>query len=176
MKLSKKAQLSLPARTMTARTMMLAGEKTAQAAKEALAELRQKVTELKAVVLKTKVAGQMHKLALIEKHLPTTTKLPVYSETVEVAQILKEMLDDLDMRLKIIDSSDEEMKKLVDDTWEKVVEWEKQLVALGKEADEAERRTLAQKSQREQLNGDKVVAQKNYDETEAEMKCANSVD
>ena len=171
MKLSKKAQLSLPARTM-----MLAGEKTAQAAKEALDELRQKVAELKAVVLKTKVVGQMHKLALIEKHLPTTTKLPVYSETVEVAQILKEMLDDLDMRLKIIDSSDEEMKKLVDDTWEKVVEWEKQLVALGKEADEAERRTLAQKSQREQLNGDKVVAQKNYDETEAEMKCANSVD
>ena len=66
---------------------------------------------------------------MIDQHLA------VYSETEEVARILKEMLDDIESRLKIIDTVDEQAKKLVEDTEVKMVEWEKQLVALSNAAD-----------------------------------------
>jgi hypothetical protein len=75
-------------------------------------------------VLKTKLPGATQKLAQIEQ-------LPVYSETEEVAKILKEMLDDLATRLSVIDEMDAQAQKLVDDTFAKMVEWEKKLVALG---------------------------------------------
>ena len=52
------------------------------------AVLQAKVNKLKQLVLKTKLPGATQKLAQIEQ-------LPVYSETEEVAKILKEMLSDL---------------------------------------------------------------------------------
>ena len=67
--------------------------------------------------------GHMQKLAQIEQ-------LPVYSETEEVAKILKEMLDDLATRLSVIDEVDVQAKKLVDDAYAKMIEWEKKLVVL----------------------------------------------
>lgn len=57
-------------------------------------------------------------------------QLPVYSETEQVAKILKEMLDDLATRLSVIDEVDFQAKKLVDDTYGKMIEWEKKLVVL----------------------------------------------
>jgi hypothetical protein len=57
-------------------------------------------------------------------------QLPVYSETEQVAKILKEMLDDLATRLSVIDEVDFQSKKLVDDTYAKMIEWEKKLVVL----------------------------------------------
>ena len=60
-----------------------------------------------------------------------TSKLAVYAETIEVANILKEMLDDIKTRREIIDKVDVEAKKLLDDVTAKMVEWEGKLVALG---------------------------------------------
>ena len=54
----------------------------------------------------------------------------MYSETEEVAKILMEMLDDLATRLSVIDEVDEQAKKLVDDAYKKMIEWEKKLVVL----------------------------------------------
>merc|ERR1711939_266491 len=50
------------------------------------AELEEKVARLQKLVLKTQIPGATQKLAQIQQ-------LPVYSETEEVAKILKEMLD-----------------------------------------------------------------------------------
>lgn len=54
----------------------------------------------------------------------------MYSETEEVAKILMEMLDDLATRLSVIDEVDEQAKKMVDDAYAKMLEWEKKLVVL----------------------------------------------
>ena len=87
------------------------------------AVLQAKVNKLKQLVLKTKLPGATQKLAQIEQ-------LPVYSETEEVAKILKEMLSDLSTRLSVINEVDAQAKKLVDDAYAKMVEWEKKLVKL----------------------------------------------
>ena len=87
------------------------------------AVLQAKVNKLKQLVLKTKLPGATQKLAQIEQ-------LPVYSEMEEVAKILKEMLSDLSTRLSVINEVDAQAKKLVDDAYAKMVEWEKKLVKL----------------------------------------------
>merc|ERR1719352_474180 len=97
--------------------------------------LKQKVAELQKLVLKSQIPGHMQKLAQIEQ-------LPVYSETEEVAKILKEMLDDLATRLSVIDEVDVQAKKLVDDAYAKMIEWEKKLVVLAAEADKAKEKML----------------------------------
>merc|ERR1719263_1132920 len=122
------------------------------------AELQQKVNQLKTVVLKTKLPGSTQKLAMIDQHLA------VYSETNEVAKILMDMLSDIEARLKVIDTVDEEVKKLVEDTEAKMVEWEKKLVLLANEADKAAEKMAAAKLEREKLNGDKKVSEASYDD------------
>ena len=108
--------------------------------------------------MKTKLPGYTQKLAMIDQHLA------VYSETEEVAKILKEMLDDIEQRLKIIDTVDEQANKLVEDTEAKMVEWEKQLVALSNAADKAKEKQASAQLEREKLNGGKKVADTNYKE------------
>ena len=122
------------------------------------AELQQKVNQLKTIVLKTKLPGSTQKLAMIDQHLA------VYSETNEVAKILMDMLSDIEARLKVIDTVDEEVKKLVEDTEAKMVEWEKKLVLLANEADKAAEKMAAAKLEREKLNGDKKVSEASYDD------------
>lgn len=122
------------------------------------AELRDKFAKLQSLALETRVPGSTQKLAMIKQHLA------VYSETEEVANILKEMLDDLESRLKIIDTVDEQAKKLVEDTEAKMVEWEKQLVALSNAADKAKEKQSSAQLEREKLNGKKKVSHANYDE------------
>jgi len=122
------------------------------------AELQQKVNQLKTVVLKTKLPGSTQKLAMIDQHLA------VYSETNEVAKILMDMLSDIEARLKVIDTVDEEVKKLVEDTEAKMVAWEKKLVLLANEADKAAEKMSAAKLEREKLNGDKKVSEASYDD------------
>jgi len=127
------------------------------------AELKAKIEKLHKLVLKTKLPGQTQKLAQIQT-------LPVYSETEEVAKILKEMLADLSTRLSVIDEVDAQAQKLVDDAYDKMVEWEKKLVKLADEADKAKEKMMAEKLEREKLAGDKDVAGKNYDEEKAAYK------
>jgi len=127
------------------------------------AVLQAKVNKLKQLVLKTKLPGATQKLAQIEQ-------LPVYSETEEVAKILKEMLSDLSTRLSVINEVDAQAKKLVDDAYAKMVEWEKKLVKLADEADKAKEKMMAEKLEREKLAGDKDVAGKNYESESAAYK------
>jgi len=131
---------------------------------KAKAELKQKMIQLKSVALKTKLPGASQKLAMIDQHLA------VYSETEEVAKILKDMLADIEVRLKVIDTVDEQAKKLVTDTEAKMVEWERKLVVLANQADKAAEKMAAAKLEREKLNGDKKVAHAAYDEESAAYK------
>ena len=78
-------------------------------------ELKANLQRLHALALKTDVPGATQKLAQINQ------RLAVYSETSEVAKILMEMLDDIEQRLKIIDTVDEQAKQLVEDTEAKMV-------------------------------------------------------
>jgi len=87
------------------------------------AQLAAKVKKLQQLVLKTKLPGSTQKLAQIQS-------LPIYSETEEVAKILKEMLSDLSTRLSVIDEVDAQATKLVSDSYDKMVEWEQKLVKL----------------------------------------------
>jgi peptidoglycan hydrolase CwlO-like protein len=81
----------------------------------------------------------------------------VYAETIEVVNILKEMLEDIKTRFEVIDKVDNEAKKLMDDVMAKMVEWEGKLVALGNAKDKAKALQDAAKLEREKLNGDNHV-------------------
>ncbi|EKX41184.1 hypothetical protein GUITHDRAFT_112658 [Guillardia theta CCMP2712] len=106
---------------------------------------------------------------LMQKRLEklATTTLPIYSETEEVAKILKEMLDDLDTRMNIIDEVDAKAKKLVEDAEAKLVEWEQQLVSLSNAADKATEKMSAAQLEREKLAGDKTISESTYNDEKA---------
>jgi len=100
-------------------------------------ELKQKMNQLSLVALKTKLPGQSQKLAMINQ------RLAVCSETSEVANILKDMLADIESRMKIFDTVDEQSEKLVEDTEAKLVEWEKKLVIIANEAEKAKEKMMS---------------------------------
>ena len=118
------------------------------------AELKAKIAKLTELLEKQKLPGTTQKLALLKAH---TSKLAVYAETIEVVNILKEMLEDIKTRFEIIDKVDNEAKKLMDDVTAKMVEWEGKLVALGNAKDKAKALQDAAKLEREKLNGDNHV-------------------
>jgi len=118
------------------------------------AALKAKIAQLTELIQKTKTPGAFQKLALLHSK---TSKLAVYAETVEVANILKEMLEDIKTRREIIDKVDEGAKKLMDDVNAKMVEWEGKLVALGNAMDKAKALQDSAKLEREKLNGDNHV-------------------
>ena len=99
------------------------------------ATLKAKMAKLQSLVLKTKQPGAMQKLAQIQK-------LPVYSETEEVARVLKEMLADLQTRLDVLEDVDKKAKEIADEAYNKMVEWEGKLVALSDQADKAKEKMM----------------------------------
>jgi hypothetical protein len=123
-------------------------------AKNTRAELKAKIAKLTELIQKNNLPGHDKKLALLKAH---TSKLAVYAETIEVVNILKEMLEDIKTRFEIIDKVDNEAKKLLDDVTAKMVEWEGKLVALGNAQDKAKALQDAAKLEREKLNGDNHV-------------------
>jgi len=128
------------------------------------ASLKASIKRLQHLVLKTKLPGSTQQLAQIQK-------LPVYSETEEVAKVLKDMLADLSTRLSVLEEVDAKAQKLVDDTKAKLVEWQAKLVKLADDKDKAKEKMMQEKLQREQLAGAKDVAQSNYNtETDAYVK------
>jgi hypothetical protein len=84
-------------------------------------ELEDKIKLLAKLAQKTGLPGTSQKLAVL---LPKSSKLAVYKESVEVAKILKDMLDDIATRRIVIDKVDEQAKKLLDEVTAKMVEWE----------------------------------------------------
>ena len=77
---------------------------------------------------KTNLPGATSKLAQIQQ-------MPVYSETEEVAKILKEMLGDLATRLSIINEVDAKAQEEANKTYDKLVEWQQKLVKLANDKD-----------------------------------------
>jgi len=128
---------------------------------ETRAQLKARIQKLTELIQKSNTPGATQKLALLKAH---TSKLAVYQETIEVANILKEMLDDIKTRREIIDKVDNEAKKLLDDVTAKMVEWEGKLVALGNAKDKAKALQDAAKLEREKLNGDNHVIEVAADE------------
>ena len=127
------------------------------------AQLQAKLKKLQTLALKTKVPGATQQLAQLNK-------LAVYSETEEVARILKEMLSDLETRLAVIDEVQNQAQKLKDDSFNEMIKWEKKLVTLSSDADRAKEKMLKEKLQRENLAGTKDVAENNYKAEDAAYK------
>ena len=63
------------------------------------ASLKSSIAKLQKLVLKTRLPGATQQLAQIQQ-------LPVYAETEEVAKVLRDMLDDLSVRLSVLDEVD----------------------------------------------------------------------
>jgi len=133
------------------------------AARRAPSQLQAKIKKLQNLALRTQVPGATQKLAQLHK-------LAVYSETEEVAKILKEMLADLATRLSVINEVDAQAQKLLDDAFKNMVKWEQKLVALSGEADKAKEKMMAEKLERENLAGEKDVAEGTYKSEDAAYK------
>ena len=99
---------------------------------------------------KTNLPGATSKLAQIQQ-------MPVYSETEEVAKILKQMLDDLSTRLKVLEDVDAKAQEEADKTYGKMVEWEQKLVKLANDKDKAKQKMMEEQLQRQKLAGVKVL-------------------
>jgi hypothetical protein len=108
------------------------------------------IKRLQGLVLKTKLPGATSKLAQIQK-------LPVYSETEEVAKILKQMLADLSTRLQVLEDVDAKAQEEADKTYAKMVEWEQKLVKLANDKDKAKQKMMEEQLQRQKLAGVKVL-------------------
>ena len=80
------------------------------------------------------------------------------------------MLADIESRMKIIDTVDEQSKKLVEDTEAKLVEWEKKLVIIAHEADKAKEKMMSAQLEREKLNVEKKVAHADFNSEDAAYK------
>lgn len=86
------------------------------------------IKKLQALAQKTNLPGATSKLAQIQQ-------MPVYSETEEVAKILKQMLADLSTRLQVLEDVDAKAQEEADKTYAKMVEWEQKLVKLADDKD-----------------------------------------
>jgi hypothetical protein len=86
------------------------------------------IKKLQMLAQKTNLPGSTSQLAQIQQ-------MPVYSETEEVAKILKEMLGDLATRLSIINEVDAKAQEEANKTYDKLVEWQQKLVKLANDKD-----------------------------------------
>merc|ERR1719473_2626680 len=82
-------------------------------------------------------------------------------------QVLKAKVAELQA---LVLKSNNQAQKMVDDTYAKMLEWEKKLVLLAAEADKAKEKMLREKLQREKLAGDKDVATEVHDTESAAYK------
>ncbi|EKX44423.1 hypothetical protein GUITHDRAFT_139678 [Guillardia theta CCMP2712] len=126
------------------------------------AQLMAKINQLKQLAKQT---------GLSSTSLARITTLPVYSETEEVAKILREMLEDIASRRKVLDESEAQALKLKEDTHAKLIEWEMKLTDLGKQKDKAKESYEAEQLKREKLSGnEKILEIKQKDATEDAKK------
>lgn len=114
------------------------------------------IQKLQELMARSNVPGATQKLALVHARM---SKLAVYDETVEVANILKEMLTDIKTRRDLIDRLDAAAKKLLDDCTDKMTEWADKLVALANAKDKAKAEQDRMKLEREKLSGDYHVVE-----------------
>ncbi|EKX41191.1 hypothetical protein GUITHDRAFT_112664 [Guillardia theta CCMP2712] len=96
--------------------------------------------------------------------LETLANSDLGSQSSEVAKILQEILDEIDNRLKNLETVYNQESDLVKSTNEKMVHWEKQLVSLANAQDKAKSEKLTQSLAREKVAGQLKIAKKNYEE------------
>jgi len=121
------------------------------AAKKAVSttELMHKLEKLQALSRKTnqvKMAPMLHQLK---------SSLAEFAESDQVAAILKQMLQDIEDRLRIINNLGTSAQKQADDLEAKLIEWQTKLVELSTAKDKAKAEAQAEQLQREQLAGQK---------------------
>eukprot|EP00960_Hanusia_phi_P067348 766607-Hanusia_phi.AAC.5 len=121
--------------------------------------LKQKINQLRNSVLAQKTVGK--------GRLQTLASSNLGSQSSEVAQILQEILDEIDTRLKNLDDVYNNENALVQTTNDKMVSWEKKLVSLSNAADKAKSSKLDQSLNRQKLSGKKNVAKQNFKEETA---------
>jgi len=112
------------------------------------AELK-KLEDLANKVQQPKMRKQLEKLTL---------SLDSTSETGEVAAILKQMLQDIEDRIRILDNLDTASTAQADAMQSKLIEWQTKLVDLSNAADKAKAQSQAQSLQRQTLAGAKKQA------------------
>jgi hypothetical protein len=101
-------------------------------------ELQAKISQLKHLAGKDgREHAHMSKLSALTQKLIVNPSLAVYSETEEVAKILKEILADVAVRLSAINEMDAKAQAEVTSTFDRMVDWEKQMVKLADSADKA---------------------------------------
>jgi hypothetical protein len=122
---------------------------TPGARKATAAELVQKINRIESISLKVKQPKMGQMLAQLR------TSLAQYAESDEVAAILKQMLQDIEDRLRILDNLGAASKKSADEMEAKMIEWQTKLVELANAKDKARAQAQAEQLQREKLAGDK---------------------
>jgi len=128
------------------------------------AQLQQKINQLEAISLKAKQPkmGQMlHQLK---------TSLAQYAESEEVAKILKQMLQDIEDRLRIITNLAASAQKTADEMEAKLIEWQTKLVELSNAKDKARAQAQAEQLQRENLAGQKKTIGQSAEQENAAYK------
>jgi len=126
--------------------------------------LMQKISQIEKISLRVKQPKMGQMLAQLK------TSLAQYAESEEVARILKQMLQDIEDRLRILDNLAASAKKTVDEMEAKLIEWQTKLVELSNAKDKARAQAQAEQLQREKLAGEKKSLGENVNQENAAYK------
>jgi len=89
------------------------------------------------------------------------SSLAQFAESEEVAMILKQMLQDIEDRMRVLANLAAQASANTQEMQAKMIEWQTKLVELSDAADKAKAAAQSEQLQREALAGGKKVAQEN---------------
>jgi len=127
-------------------------------------ELMQKLQKIQSISLKVKQPKMGQMLQQLK------SSLAQFAESDEVAAILKQMLQDIEDRLRIIDNLAATAKQTADAMEAKVIEWQTKLVELSNAKDKAKAEAQSQQLQREKLAGQKKTVAESASQENAAYK------
>jgi len=127
-------------------------------------ELMQKLQKIQSISLKVKQPKMGQMLQQLK------SSLAQFAESDEVAAILKQMLQDIEDRLRIIDNLAASAKQTADAMEAKVIEWQTKLVELSNAKDKAKAEAQSQQLQREKLAGQKKTVAESASQENAAYK------
>jgi len=126
--------------------------------------LLQKIRTLEGLSLRSRSARMGQMLRQLK------SSLAVYDETEEVARILKQMLLDIEDRLRVLDNLSAGSKKTKDELESKLIEWQTKLVELSNAKDKAKAQAQAEALQRDSLSGARKAAGEEVSQENAAYK------
>ena len=89
-------------------------------------------------------------------------KLASFTETSAVRQLLQDMLKELETREEVVKKVEDEAKEEMSSHFDKLIEYEKEVVDLSNSADKAKEKSAETDMHREKLNGLKKNAAESY--------------